>query len=322
MGLHDALITAWELNGRGGGRELSADDIETLTESGSIRWVHMDRSHDDFARWLDTIESVPQYIRDALIAEDTRPRFEVTREGALLNLRGVNHNPGDDPDDMVSVRIWISDNLVISSRKRSLMAVQDIREQLNRGNGPEGVGELIAELAERLTERMEPYLESLDEELYDLEERSADQRSAMHRVAVLRSQIVNVRRFLTPQLAALNKLTTSGVPWLAQHTAMGLRNTVDMVTRYIEDLESMRDRAAIVKDTLSQHLAEKMNHNMYLLSVVAGIFLPLGFLTGLLGINVGGMPGVDSSWAFWIVCGLMVIITFIEWRIFRKLGML
>ncbi len=39
---------------------------------------------------------------------------------------------------------------------------------------------------------------------------------------------------------------------------------------------------------------------MYLLSVITAIFLPLGFLTGLFGINLGGMPGAEYKWGFWI----------------------
>lgn len=47
---------------------------------------------------------------------------------------------------------------------------------------------------------------------------------------------------------------------------------------------------------------------MYVLSLVAAIFLPLGLLTGLLGINVGGIPGTESPWAFTVVtCGLVAL---------------
>ena len=62
-----------------------------------------------------------------------------------------------------------------------------------------------------------------------------------------------------------------------------------------------------------------MNQTMYMLSIVAAIFLPLGFLTGLLGINVGGMPGVDSSNAFWITCSALVVLMGFQFFIFRKL---
>ena len=51
-----------------------------------------------------------------------------------------------------------------------------------------------------------------------------------------------------------------------------------------------------------------MNKTMYILSIVAGIFLPLGLLTGLLGINVGGIPGTENPWAFAIFCVLLLII--------------
>ena len=62
-----------------------------------------------------------------------------------------------------------------------------------------------------------------------------------------------------------------------------------------------------------------MNRTMYALSVIAGIFLPLGLLTGLLGINVGGMPGVENGWAFWITCALLVVLAAAEVWLFRRL---
>jgi len=62
-----------------------------------------------------------------------------------------------------------------------------------------------------------------------------------------------------------------------------------------------------------------LNKNMYVLSVVAAIFLPLGFLTGLLGINVGGMPGADNTDAFWIFCGLLVIVVGLQVLLFKKM---
>lgn len=70
---------------------------------------------------------------------------------------------------------------------------------------------------------------------------------------------------------------------------------------------AVRERAQIVKDELGNIMADKMNKNMYVLSIVAAIFLPLGFLPGLLGINVGGMPGVDSDLAFWIVSAICAV---------------
>ena len=70
---------------------------------------------------------------------------------------------------------------------------------------------------------------------------------------------------------------------------------------------------------LTNELSEKLNKNLYVLSLIAALFLPLGFITGLLGINVGGMPGVDDDMAFWIVCAISAAVLGAEYYLFRIL---
>jgi zinc transporter len=68
---------------------------------------------------------------------------------------------------------------------------------------------------------------------------------------------------------------------------------------------------------MASTISEQMNARMYVLSIVAAIFLPLGFFTGLMGINVGGMPGVEDGAAFWVVVGMCVGLMLILGVIFR-----
>ena len=84
------------------------------------------------------------------------------------------------------------------------------------------------------------------------------------------------------------------------------------------DRDSARDRAAVSQDELNSRLSEQMNHTMYVLSIVAAVFLPLGLFTGLLGINVGGIPGTEDPWAFLIVCVLLVVIAIGLLVVFRR----
>jgi zinc transporter len=58
---------------------------------------------------------------------------------------------------------------------------------------------------------------------------------------------------------------------------------------------------------------------MYVLSVVAALFLPLTFVTGLLGMNVGGLPGLESPNGFLISVIVMVVaaaglLLFFRWK--------
>ncbi len=97
-----------------------------------------------------------------------------------------------------------------------------------------------------------------------------------------------------------------------------LREVADDITRQVESLDAARERAAVVQDELMNRMSEQINKNMYVLSVIAGVFLPLGFVTGLLGVNVDGIPGDDTPWAFAALCGLMLALVLFEVWLFRR----
>lgn len=81
------------------------------------------------------------------------------------------------------------------------------------------------------------------------------------------------------------------------------------MTRIGEELDAIRDRAQLVQEQIMDARAERMNRQMMVLSVAAALFLPLGLITGLLGINVAGIPGTETPWAFWAVCALLVVVS-------------
>ena len=96
-----------------------------------------------------------------------------------------------------------------------------------------------------------------------------------------------------------------------------IRETLDRLSRYLEDLDVSKESALVLQDDLNNRAATQMNRTMFVFSIIAAIFLPLGFVTGLLGINVGGMPGVDSGAAFWITVVILAVIVGIEFMLFR-----
>ena len=106
--------------------------------------------------------------------------------------------------------------------------------------------------------------------------------------------------------------------WLDDASRSRLREAADRITRSIEDLDAARDRAAVTYEELGSRIAEEMNATMYRLTVVAAIFLPLGLLTGLLGINVGGIPGTDSPRAFAVVCVGLLLLGLAQWWWFKR----
>lgn len=318
------VLYAYEIVGDGHGKALDGAAVSKVVQSEALGWVHLDARHPQVRSWLEReVDYLDQIILDALLADETRPRLIEFDQGVLMILRGVNLNEDADPEDMVSIRLWVDDHRIISLQRRPLKAVGDIRTGLEAGEGVKNSGDFLAMLTARLFERMEPTFTLMEDQLDAMEEQVIENPQSDDRgpIADLRMKAIIFRRYIAPQRDVMVQLRGSDLPWLSSLHKRRFQESNDRLTRYIEDLDAIRDRAQVVKDELSNALADHMNKNMYVLSVVAAIFLPLGFLTGLLGINVGGLPGVDNDNAFWIVCLLcfgfsalqILLFKFLKW---------
>ena len=316
------IIFAAQINGDGSGKILSGDEISNTIKAETPAWVHLDLTKPESRQWIhQELKYLDHIIVDALLADETRPRILEFEEGVLMILRGVNLNENAKPEDMISIRLWVDAHRIISIQRRPLKATQDIYQRLMEDKGPKDSGEFITMLSARLFERMEPIFSQLNESLDDVEENVMEEPDPAERqpLNAIRKRAIILRRYIAPQRDVMAHLRTSEQSWLVHTHKRHLQESLDCVIRYIEDLDIIRERAQIIKDELANGLADRMNKNMYLLSIIAAIFLPLGFLTGLLGINVGGIPGSDNPFAFAIFCGILTIVIIMQVVIFKKM---
>jgi len=305
----DGLLHALLLDRNGGASPVAPTDIEKWQPDDGLLWLHLDVNEKLPVKWMRTTLGLDRVVVEALNADETRPRSLNIGDGLLTVLRGVNMNPGEDPEDMVSIRLWIERDRIVSTRRRKLLSVQDLREQLDQGHGPKTSGEFLAALIGRLADRIGGFFDTIEENLSAIEEAESNDavQTRRHSLAALRRQIASVRRFVAPQRDALDRLYRNPGTLLSDAEANSLREEADRVTRYLEDLDLARERAVVLQEELLNELAQQQNTRMYVLSVVAAIFLPLTFVTGLLGMNVGGLPGVDSPRGFFIALVVMVV---------------
>lgn len=314
------LLCAWQLDGRGGGRRLDWPGIEAWDERAGPLWVHLDRGAPSTRDWLVEKVGLSELVADALMASETRPRVREHAEGVILILRGVNLNPGAEPDDMVQLRLFTDGNRIISLRQRRVYAVQDLQNQIERGIGPRRVGEVLVRLADLMGFRIGQVVDQLEDNIDELEETVLveDAQEMRAKLADLRHQAIMLRRYIGPQRDALREMGRLAPPWMDERDGQHLNEVAERTMRLREDLDAVRERASVIQDELANRLNERLNRNMYRLSVIAAVFLPLGLITGLLGINVGGMPGVDSGLAFWVVCGILVTVGVGQYLLFRR----
>ncbi|GLK90087.1 zinc transporter ZntB [Pseudomonas turukhanskensis] len=318
------LVHAYVLDGEGGARSVTRQQIdECALQPQESLWLHWDRGHPQTHAWLRDGSGLNEFSCDLLLEENTRPRLlPLPNEELLLFLRGVNLNPGAEPEDMVSVRIFAAAQRVISLRLRPLHATEDLIAELEAGKGPKTASELMLYLAQHMTGKVDALVSDLSdlvdaqEEQADADERFTPEHGQMLHI---RRRAAGLRRFLAPQRDIFGLLTRSKLSWFADDDADYWNELNNRLTRYLEELELIRERVGLVLETESRRMSERMNRTMYRFGIVTGIFLPMSFLTGLLGINVGGIPGSESPYGFMVACLLMAGVALGQWWLFRRL---
>jgi len=313
------LLYAYLLNGQGGGQRLDWDQVNLWEQQQGVLWVHLEYSNPVAQQWVLHESGLDEVTAEALLAEETRPRCMLSTSGLLLTLRGINPNPEADPEDMIPVRLWSDGKRISTTRRRRLLAAAELGKAIDRGVGPGSAGEFVESLTDSMVERMADIVDGISEEVDNLEELvlTMESHELRPKIADSRRHAIGLRRYLAPQREAVSRLFNEKVEWLSELDRLRLRESADRTTRFVEDLDLIRERAVVVQEELSSRLSEKMDRTMYVLSMVAAIFLPLGFLTGLLGINVGGIPGADYQGSFAIFVLILVLLVIIQIWLFR-----
>lgn len=315
------VIFAKALDGAGGGVEYTDINNPPIAKAGY--WLNFDANHPDaIAAVRAAAPDMDESSLEAIFDSEARPRTLVLEAGMLIILRGINHNDGEEPEDMIALRMWITDERIISLRYRKSKTLMQVANSLDKNKGPKTIGDIFTTMTSTLFNYIERSIDKLDEKIDLLESQVVDGPGRQLRldIAEVRKSAILLKRYLAPQKEAINQLRFAEANWLSVNNLRRVQEAQDTLLRVMEDLDSIRERAQVVKDELVNALSDRLNRNLYVLSVITAIFLPLGFLTGLFGINIGGMPGVDNGTAFSIfVTGLavIVVIQIVLFKIFK-----
>ncbi len=321
-GPESGLLHAFLLDGKGGATRLDWAGVRAWSANDGVLWMNLDYTAPDAKEWLEADARLDPVVRDALLDADPRPRAVAHGEDLMMIVRGINMNAGSDPEDMISVRAWIEPRRIITMRHRVSRSLKQLAQDVERGKGPTTAGELTVDLVERIVEHVVDRVDRLGDEIAACEDQvlTETRGDLRAKLADLRRRAIALRRFLAPQREAMSKLAAIELPWLDDNHHQRVVEIADRMTRSIEELDAARDRAAVTQEELTSRQSETTNQRLYVLSIITAVFLPLGFICSLLGVNVGGVPLQDQSWAFWALIGFFIVGVATQVWIFRRRG--
>jgi len=322
--LDGPLLFGRVLDGKGGARPIGWDEARSWQPAapGEILWVHLHRNRPGVTEWLGEGLQITEPTVELMTSDQTRPR--AFREGNTLvaTLRGINFNPGAEPEDMITMQLWSDGVRVITLRRYRLQTPRLVLARIDAGDGATDAGSLITELTEEMITRMNRSIVDMNEHIDELEaaDPEDDAEWILAKIATIRRNCLALKRHMAPQHEALEAICRTAPAWFEDHDRREISESIDRLRRYLDDLDISKESAVVLMDDIRGRSVARSEQTTYVLTIVAAVFLPLGFITGLLGINVGGMPGVNNGDAFWVVVGLcgvifaLMLLLFWKWK--------
>ncbi len=318
----EPLIFGRVMDGKGGGRTIARHEVDHWQpqKPGELLWLHLRQNAPEVKPWLVADLGIPPVTAELLVSESTRPRA-LREDGTLVaTLRGINFNPEAEPEDMISLQLWCDGTRLITLRKLPMQTPRDILAQLDRGKGPVDAGSAIVQIVEQLVVRMNRAIVDMNEKIDDLEAMDVedDYELILPKITAIRRNCLALKRHMSPQHEALEQISRDAPDWFEEHDRREIAESIERLRRYLDDIDISKESAVVLQDELRARSLASNEHATYMLTIVAGIFLPLGFLTGLMGINVGGMPGIEDAGAFWVVVGICLAVMATQLFLFWK----
>lgn len=286
----------------------------------SAVWLHFNLVDSRSRDWIANCDRLPEAAKDLLLAADSHIQLEVLEDGFMGTIGDLDYEFHADPDRLGLLRIYVDRGCMISVRRTPLKAIDRLRRDLYAGKSIDSPMDLMVHLVELLNDMFDRVVTDLREVVEEMEDQILKENFYADRreLSRVRRLLAQLRRHLNANRQALVTRLIPNLPsWCSENEASELRRDLDRLSAVAQDLELVQERARLVQEEMASRLQETVNRNLYVLSIVTTIFLPITLITGIFGMNVGGVPWTQDPLGFlWCISlmGLTLAITFIVLR--------
>ena len=295
-------------------------DLSAHLDNGFV-WLHFNLIDVRACEWIARSGILPPNAAQFLLGNDSRIRIDTMGE-AIAGVLGDLHFDFDlDPEDLGLVRFYARPDLVISGRRHALKAVERLRQQVIGGARIKSPIALLARLLDHLAATFEGLVHDMTDQIDSLEDRILSGRTDIESAEIGRARrlMARLRRHLNAERHELADILTELPAWCSDDDAEDLEHARSRLDSFGQDLELLNERGRLLQEEISDRRSEATNRNLYVLSIVTAIFLPMTLITGLFGINVGGMPWIENHEGFLIVtlvtlATAMLAMLILRWR--------
>jgi len=298
------------------------EDMAFMNTPG-VTWLDIDGVHQN-----EVLETVGAHAGlHPLVIEDIhntyqRPKVEDYEDYLYIVLKMISWDGDSTEIQAEQVSLILGQNYVLSFKEDPGDIFDSIRTRLREGKGrlrKLGADYLAYSLLDQVVDHYFLVLENLGEKIEDLEEKlvTNPDASTLQTIHHLKRELIFLRKSVWPLREAISSLERGESPLFQPETLVYLRDVYDHTIQVIDTIETFRDMVSGMLDIYLSSVSNRLNEVMKVLTIIATIFIPLTFITGIYGMNFTNMPELQWPWGYFMVWGVMLI-TFIGMLIFFK----
>ncbi len=319
--MKSSSIIVYVNDGQKGFRQVPIAGLSELKKNYKQIWVHLNLLDKKSYKWLQQQKTLSVFIKSKLSDINLIDvRFYRPLKDFFIILRSFSDQL-EDMDSLFFLKVYASENLLLTTEFKKVLNLNEINHLLSEDEPPKYIGDFISVILEQTLDNVVDTILRIEEKVDKIEDsliKEDFQINAYETLSELLRQVLNIRRFIFPERNVLDNLNRHGVLWFKPETAQSFRDNYLRICRIVDDIDMLEKRIRINQDVLIHQEDRKNQRNTYILSVIAGIFLPLTFLTGIFGMNLGGIPLSEHKTGFLFITLSICLIGFFIWYLFKK----
>jgi zinc transporter len=279
-------------------------------------WLHFNLGHNASERWLRQVAKLPEPFFETLKEGLHSTRIERDEDALVAVINDVHFDFSFEPSDISTLWISVQPGLVVTARLRPLRSVDKLRASMKAGEQLRSAAELLERLMRSQADVLVEIVRGVTARIDDIEDELLAGKLHHKRVKLgaLRRLLVRLQRLLAPEPAALFRLLQYPPAWMASMDVQELRQSTEEFSVVLRDMASLQERIKLLQEEIAAQVNEDNSKSLFVLTIVTVLALPINIIAGLFGMNVGGIPLAQHAHGFWVVVGLIALITAVAAR--------
>lgn len=289
-------------------------------ERDGFLWLHFNLTHAATEKWLHEHTASPDEFYETLHQGSRSTRIEHADQHLIAVVNDVLHDFSFDPSDIATLWLNVSRQVMISARRKPLKSVDHLRDAVNAGEIFHSPMELLTHLLRDQADVLTGIVRNAITKIDDVEDHLLADRLNKKRsnLGELRRLLVRLQRLLAPEPAALFRLLQKPPAWMAENDVHELRQSTEEFSVVLSDMASLQERIKLLQEEIAAHVNEQNNRSLFVLTIVTVLALPINIITGLMGMNVGGVPMAQNDLGFWMIVAIIASFTGVAaWLAFK-----